>query len=235
MLGRNDIIYRSKRDLDLIAAGIDSYVGFPRETDFLFVNAMEAKHGIIEIGSWQGRSSIILAYVASLKKIPIAFIDPWDNCDLEDEKEKTDYFPIWFNNMADAGFFNGISFDELPEKGQFSKLVIDVRIKDRTGIETEGVFKPIIFRMKSETAYDGIRQAVNKKEICFDFLFIDGDHSVKASEFDYTFKKLLEKPNIVILHDIMTHPGPRHILRRAAEIHSDYRFIDNIAAIYSNY
>ena len=43
-------------------------------------------------------------------------------------------------------------------------------------------------------------------------LFIDGDHSVNAVVNDWRYTDLLSESGVVMLHDTVSHPGPRVIL-----------------------
>jgi predicted O-methyltransferase YrrM len=69
-------------DTDKIASEIESCVLIPSETDFLKEHADRAEHGLIEIGSQYGRSSVILGVVAKEKEIMLACIDKWEDADM---------------------------------------------------------------------------------------------------------------------------------------------------------
>jgi len=60
----------------------------------LFELAKEATNNIGELGSWKGRSSIILAagMLSGKDRKQIFCVDTWKNCDLQPYK---DYFPQW--------------------------------------------------------------------------------------------------------------------------------------------
>jgi hypothetical protein len=47
----------------------------------------------------------------------------------------------------------------------------------------------------------------------FDFIFIDGLHSINQVVTDWEYTKLLSPTGIVGLHDVSEHPGPYHFVR----------------------
>jgi len=66
----------------------------------LFDLAKETKGSIAELGSWKGRSSLILAAGALAgNKQKIYCVDTWKNCDL---KPYFDFFPEWKKNITEA-------------------------------------------------------------------------------------------------------------------------------------
>lgn len=61
---------------------IESYVT-GEETRLLYESAKRAKKGIVEIGSWKGRSSVALAQGSrDGNKVPVYCVDTWKNCDM---------------------------------------------------------------------------------------------------------------------------------------------------------
>jgi hypothetical protein len=88
------------RDVMKLAGDILSYVKIPEETDVLIREAFACKHGIIEIGSWHGRSSMVLASVAQKRGLPFMAVDTWLDCDI---KPSGDVYPSWRENMKRAG------------------------------------------------------------------------------------------------------------------------------------
>lgn len=64
-----------------------------KQCQILFDLAKESRNSIVELGSWKGRSSVVLA-AGSIDghKIQVYCIDTWENCDIHPYK---DFFPEW--------------------------------------------------------------------------------------------------------------------------------------------
>lgn len=60
-----------------IAKSIESCVLIPEESDFLIKYAEKAKHGLVELGSLYGRSSVILGDVAERLGLELLCVDNW--------------------------------------------------------------------------------------------------------------------------------------------------------------
>lgn len=86
-------------DVWAIASEIESSVT-EEECAYLWDRASKAKEGIIEIGSWKGRSSVILGSVAKERGIPMICVDTWADCDLFPGQ---DFFVQWIQNVSRAG------------------------------------------------------------------------------------------------------------------------------------
>ena len=89
-----EYVNKIKNEFDKRAAQIDSCVIIPDETDILTKYAKEAKHGIVELGSLLGRSSVYLAAVANKNNIPMVCIDIWEDVEI---------FEQWQSNIKEFG------------------------------------------------------------------------------------------------------------------------------------
>ncbi len=76
-----------------IAETIPSCVIIPDESDFLVKYARKATKGMIELGSAEGRSSVILGQIAQKKRIPLICVDRWDEYPFE----------VWKENVRKSG------------------------------------------------------------------------------------------------------------------------------------
>jgi hypothetical protein len=184
-------------EIQMQAQAVESYLKMPEESNFLIKTARHAQHGIIEVGSWTGRSSVLLAAIARAKGIPFVAVDTWESCDLAPGK---DYFGVWCENMARTGLLRG----DLPMQPHDGKTPsagfwpFDER--DENGV--------IVIRMPSVQAarlcsllVDGCW--IDGQDADFDFLFIDADHEYESVKADFfAWLPNLTRPATVVLHDV---------------------------------
>ena len=217
------------RKLDAIAKRIPSGVTIPSEAHFLFDHVIKrAKHGVIEIGSWKGRSTVYLATAAKHKQIPMYAVDSWR--DLSDSLDPTenyrDEWPEFCANIEKAGLSYHVA-------GQFDdNSTAWIGGLGWSDIET------LIFKSKPGLKFLKERILRNTysddPEFKFDLLFIDADHSEDAVRWDFeNWSKILTRPATVILHDVGAFPGPRKLFQYLVQTGKyDYKFLNNMAAIY---
>ncbi len=179
-----------------VAKSIESYLKIPEESDFLVREAEKAEHGIIEVGSWTGRSSVLLASVAREKRFPFVAVDTWQSCDLEPGK---DFFPEWRDNMLRA--------ELVPT--QFKMLPNDESPAIGTAIDNFGRFT-IVARMPSAMAAR-LLPVLSIGWGKYDFIFIDADHEYESVKEDFfAWLPNLTRPATVVLHDVNCgHEGVR--------------------------
>ena len=205
------MIQLDKVALDKIARQIDSFVQIPVETDFLLHYAQRANHGVIEIGSWKGRSTVYLATVAKSKGIPMVAVDTWKDCDMPG-CAGVDFYEEFVDHMRSADL-------------TVCRIEVDFTLNQHGAIYT--------IRYPSAVAARIAKPLFETSGKRFDLLFIDADHSYQAVRSDfYNWTPLLTRPAVVILHDIACgHPGPRQLFVELME-RFDYKAVGNIAAVF---
>jgi hypothetical protein len=97
---------------------------------------------------------------------------------------------VMINNKIDSAFYFGVD------------------IKDKTFLDNE---EKNVFTVQSDSAdIKKIMAFVNSKGVKhFDFIFIDGWHSVNQVLKEWRFTEYLSDFGMVCLHDTNYHPGPR--------------------------
>ncbi|RJX21815.1 MAG: class I SAM-dependent methyltransferase [Ammonifex sp.] len=90
--------------VDTFASGIESYVEIPHETEFLSRFARIARYGMIEVGSWKGRSTVYLGLVARERRCSLVCVDTWADCDIPGQFG-VDFFPEFKRNLLSAGLW----------------------------------------------------------------------------------------------------------------------------------
>jgi len=184
-----------------IAKSINSYLKIPEESDFLVREAEKAKRGIIEVGSWTGRSSLLLESVAREKMIPFVAVDTWQSCDLEPGK---DFFPTWKGNMAGAGFL------EKDFKLEPDSTAPAASWEPRKNAPRVGDFVQVI-RADSILAARLFDFFLEERHFDYDFLFIDADHEYESVKQDFfAWVPHLAPGSTVVFHDVNCgHEGVR--------------------------
>lgn len=86
-----------------------------------------------------------------------------------------------------------------------------VDIKDKTFLDNRD---KNVYTIQSDSAdIEKIMSFVNSKGVNhFDFIFIDGWHSINHVLKEWRFIEYLSKTGIVCLHDTNFHPGPRNFI-----------------------
>lgn len=171
-----------KRDVKDLVNSITSFVVVPDETDVLEREARACKHGVIEVGCWHGRSSVVLGSVAVERGLPFVAVDTWLDCDI---KPSGDVYPSWRENMKKAGLFADGS-ELYPDDSLYSLLY--------------SPFGVHVLRMPSVVAARLFDFLIGAR--C-DLLFIDADHSYESVKEDFmSWLPRLERPATVVLHDV---------------------------------
>jgi hypothetical protein len=177
------------------AKSIESFLKMPEESDFLIREAEKAQLGIIEVGSWTGRSSVLLAAVAREKGIPFVAVDTWESCDLEPDK---DFFPTWKANMVKAGLLPE-TWNLLPDNRLYSyDFYVNCSQNRMPGIGTLRMPSSIAARVGIPLLY-----AAYPRDMSFDLCFIDADHEYESVKQDFfAWIPNLVRPATVVLHDV---------------------------------
>ncbi|MEW6014170.1 MAG: class I SAM-dependent methyltransferase [Candidatus Zixiibacteriota bacterium] len=103
-----ETIEHLRTEIDPLAKNIESYVDIPQQTDFLVRYASMAKHGLIEIGAWKGRSTVYLADTAKRRGLPFVVVDSWMDCDIP-EYFGINVFPEFKRNLMTFGLFDRLT------------------------------------------------------------------------------------------------------------------------------
>lgn len=174
-----------------LARSIKSYLKIPEESDFLVAEAEKAQYGIIEIGAWTGRSSLLLADIARRKGIPYVVVDTWLDCDLEPDK---DFYYQWLDNMTAVGLlpqdFKLEPNDKHPAMGFHFADGYEVHV-----LRSDSVYAGRLF--------DSLTIGAHGNNLYPDFLFIDGDHAYESVKQDFlSWKPNLRPESTVVFHDV---------------------------------
>jgi len=101
---------------------------------------------------------------------------------------------IFLNNKLDETYYVGIDLDKKQFLNNIGKKIHTI-ISNSSNIEENiKIFKEI-----------GVED--------FDFIFIDGWHSINQVLIDWAYTKLLSPNGIVGFHDTSCHPGPYNFIR----------------------
>jgi hypothetical protein len=97
-----------------------------------------------------------------------------------------------------------------------------IDLKDKSFLHKYG--KNIFTIQSNSSNIEQNMDYINKQGInTFDFIFIDGWHSINQILIDWEYTKYLNNNGIVALHDINHHPGPKSFIE---SINQDKWYVD---------
>jgi MMP 1-O-methyltransferase len=177
------------------------------ECAVLWHNAIEcgkAGRAIVEVGSWKGRSSIVLACAAREAKAQVLFVDTWLHCDIHRTGPQVDYWPEWRSNMGKAGCLD-LPFVLSPNDDLYAHG-IQAPI-DGDGKPDHGALL-FVLRFPSVIAARVLTAMLPIKPV--GMVFLDADHSATQSRADViAWGRHIEDGGCLIMHDVAPtgHPG----------------------------
>lgn len=170
----NELLEHLRRDIDPLAKQVESYVTIPEQSLFLVKYASMAKHGLIEIGAWKGRSTVYLADTAKRRGLPFLVVDSWMDCDIP-EYFGVNVFPEFKRNLMSAGLFDRLTIlrkrsdraledfkqSILPNKN-FDFLFIDGDHKYQSVKQDYDLWTPLLERPAIVVFHDVLWESVGK-------------------------------------------------------------------------
>lgn len=126
-----------------------------------------------------------------------------------------EYMLKYFNMIDDCKSILEIGVNDYP--GCLSRVLIDNKRTETTYLGVDINLVPFTDRSKNQFGiqtdsanYEQIMSFANSEGIfSFDFIFIDGWHSVNQVLKEWRFVEHLNKGGIVAMHDTNYHPGPK--------------------------